>query len=46
MRQLNDESKLVYKKWDLLEKKERLHLEKCSGAWKSVTPCSDKGWGF
>jgi hypothetical protein len=32
MRQLNEESKLVYKKWDLLVRKERLQLEKCSGA--------------
>jgi hypothetical protein len=40
MRQLNDEPKLVYKKWDVLERKERLQLEECSGA------CSREGWGF
>jgi hypothetical protein len=32
MRQLNDE--LIYKKWDLLERKERLQLEKSRGARK------------
>jgi hypothetical protein len=42
--QLNDDSQYI--KWDLLERKERLQLEKCSGTWKSVTPCSGKGWGF
>jgi hypothetical protein len=29
-----------------VERKERLQLEKCSGARKSVTPCSGKGWSF
>jgi hypothetical protein len=37
IRQLNDES--WNKKWDLLERKERLQLEKYSRAWKLVTPC-------
>jgi hypothetical protein len=46
MRQLNDEPKLVYKKWDLLERKERLQLQKSSGAQKLVTNCSGEGWGF
>jgi hypothetical protein len=46
VRQLNDEPKLVYKKWDLLERKERLQLEKCRGALKPVTPCSGEDWGF
>jgi hypothetical protein len=46
VRQLNGEPKLVYIKWDLLERKERLQVEKCSGAWKLVTPCSGEGWGF
>jgi hypothetical protein len=32
LRQLNDNPKPIYKKWDLLERKERLQLEKCSGA--------------
>jgi hypothetical protein len=45
MRQLNDEPKLVYKV-DLLERKERLQLEKCSGAWKLVACCSGEVWGF
>jgi hypothetical protein len=35
-----------YRKWDLLERKERLQLEKCSGAWKRVARCSGEGWGF
>jgi hypothetical protein len=30
----------------LLERKERLQLEKCSGAQKPVACCSDEGWGF
>jgi hypothetical protein len=46
VRQLNDEPKPVYKKWDLLERKERLQLEECSRAQKSVTCCSDEGWDF
>jgi hypothetical protein len=46
MRQLNDEPKPLHKKLYLLERKERLQLEECSGARKSVTPCSGKGWGF
>jgi hypothetical protein len=33
-------------KVDLLERKERLQLEKCSRAPKSVTRCSGEGWGF
>jgi hypothetical protein len=33
-------------KWDLLERKERVQLEQCSRAWKSVTRCSGEGWGF
>jgi hypothetical protein len=35
-----------YMKWDLLERKERLQLENCSGAWKPVARCSGEGWGF
>jgi hypothetical protein len=35
-----------YIKWDLLERKERLQLEKCSGAQKPVAHCSGGGWGF
>jgi hypothetical protein len=46
IRQLNDEPKLIYKKWDLLERKERLQLEKCSRAQKPVTCCTDEAWGF
>jgi hypothetical protein len=46
VRQLNYEPKLLYKKWDLLERKERLQLEKCSGAQKLVACCSSEGWGF
>jgi hypothetical protein len=34
-----------YIKWDLLERKERLQLEKCSGA-RTVAHCSGEGWGF
>jgi hypothetical protein len=30
----------------LLERKERLQLEQCSGTWKPVAHCSDEGWGF
>jgi hypothetical protein len=33
-------------KWDLLERKERLQLEKCSRAWKPVAHCSGEGWDF
>jgi hypothetical protein len=33
-------------KWDLLERKERLQLEKSSWAQKSVARCSGEGWGF
>jgi hypothetical protein len=40
MRQLNV-SQSWYRKWDLLERKERLQLEKCSGA-----RYSGEGWGF
>jgi hypothetical protein len=32
--------------WDFLERKERLQLEKFSGAWKPVARCSDEGSGF
>jgi hypothetical protein len=39
-------SQSQYIKWDLLERKERLQLEKCSGAQKLVTHCSGEGWGF
>jgi hypothetical protein len=46
VRQLNDEPKAVYKEWDLLERKKRLQLEKCSGAWKPVARCAGEGWGF
>jgi hypothetical protein len=46
VRQLNDEPKPVYIKWDLLERKERLQLEYCSGAQKPVASCSGEGWGF
>jgi hypothetical protein len=35
-----------YTKWDLLQRKERLQLEQCSGAQKLVAPCSGEGWGF
>jgi hypothetical protein len=35
-----------YRRWDLLERKERLQLEQCSGAWKPVARCSGEGWGF
>jgi hypothetical protein len=35
-----------YRKWDLLGRKERLQLEKCTGARKPVTCCSGEGWGF
>jgi hypothetical protein len=45
-----------YIKWDLLERKERLQLEKCSGVLKLVAHCKVKaevfmdilslGWGF
>jgi hypothetical protein len=45
VRQLNDEQS-QYIKQDLLERKERLQLENCSGARKQVTHCSDEGWGF
>jgi hypothetical protein len=41
MRQLNDEPK-----WDLLERKESLQIEKCSGAQKPATHCSGEDWGF
>jgi hypothetical protein len=46
VRQLNDEPKPVYIKWDLLERKERLQLEECREAWKLVTHYSGEGWGF
>jgi hypothetical protein len=46
MRQLNDEPKPVYIKWDLLERKKRLQLEKCRRAWKLVAHCSGEVWGF
>jgi hypothetical protein len=29
-----------------IREKERLHLEKCSGAQKPVAHCSGEGWGF
>jgi hypothetical protein len=35
-----------YIKWDLLERKERLQLEKCSRVQKLVAHCSGEGWGF
>jgi hypothetical protein len=35
-----------YIKWDLLERKEKLQLEKYSGARKPVACCSGEGWGF
>jgi hypothetical protein len=35
-----------YRRWDLLERKERLQLEQCSGARKPVARCSGEGWGF
>jgi hypothetical protein len=35
-----------YIKWDLLERKERLQIRYCSGAWKPVAHCIDEGWGF
>jgi hypothetical protein len=46
MRHLNDEPNSVYIKWDLLERKERLQLEKSNGARKLVTRCSGEGWDF
>jgi hypothetical protein len=46
MRQLNNGPKPVYKKWDLLERKERLQLEKCSGAWKPIACCIVKARAF
>jgi hypothetical protein len=46
VRQVNDDPRLVYIKWDLLERKERLQLEACRGAQKLVTCCSGEGWGF
>jgi hypothetical protein len=45
VRQRND-SQSQYRKWDLLERKERVQLEKCNEAWKPVAPCSGEGWGF
>jgi hypothetical protein len=35
-----------YRKWDLLERKERLQLDQCSGARKPVACCTGGGWGF
>jgi hypothetical protein len=35
-----------YRKWGLLERKERRQLEQCSGARKPVTHYSGKGWSF
>jgi hypothetical protein len=35
-----------YLKWDLLERKERLQLEKSSKAWKPVARCTGEGWSF
>jgi hypothetical protein len=35
-----------YVKWDLLERKERLQLEKCSRARNLVAHCTGEGWGF
>jgi hypothetical protein len=46
VRQLNDEPKRVYKEWDLLERKERLQLQKFRGVWQPVTCCSGESWGF
>jgi hypothetical protein len=46
MRQVNDEPKLEYKKWDLLERKERPQLRYCRGAQKPVAHCSGEDWGF
>jgi hypothetical protein len=43
VRQLNDESKPVNIKWDLLERKERLQLGNCSGARKLVARCTGEG---
>jgi hypothetical protein len=39
-------SQSQYIKWDLLERKERLHLGNCSRAWKPVACCTGEGWGF
>jgi hypothetical protein len=39
-------SQCQYTKQDLLERKERLQLEKPSGAQKLVVHCSGEGWGF
>jgi hypothetical protein len=44
-RQLNDEPKLVYKV-GFIREKERLQLEKSSGAQKLVACCTGEGWGF
>jgi hypothetical protein len=46
VRQLNDEPDTVHIKWHLLERKERLQLEQCSGAWKLLAYCSGEGWSF
>jgi hypothetical protein len=43
--QLNAEPKPVYKV-RFIRRKERLNLEKCCGARKSVARCSGEGWGF
>jgi hypothetical protein len=45
VRQLNDKPKPVYKVGFIREKR-KVQLRYCSGAWKLVTPCSGKSWGF
>jgi hypothetical protein len=45
VRQLNDGAKAGIK-WDLLERKERLQLEKFSRTRKPVARCTDEDWGF
>jgi hypothetical protein len=45
MRQLDDESKQVYKV-GFIREKGKVKLEKCSRARKLVTPCSGEVWGF
>jgi hypothetical protein len=39
-------SQSQYIKWDLLKRKERLQLQKSSGAQKPVARCTGEGWGF
>jgi hypothetical protein len=45
MRQLIDEAKVMHE-LGFIERKERLQIEQCSGAWKAVAHCSSEAWGF